>query len=475
MQVILNMKTFYFFILLFITADCFSQSAKEKLATAFAVFEKDEQFAHASIGFYVVDGKTGQVVFDRNSQLGLAPASTQKVVTSAAAYELLGKGFRYRSQMGYEGRVQDGILNGRLIFTGSGDPTLGSWRWKETSEESFTRKLLSAFKAKNIKAVNGDLLIDESKWESQATPNGWPWDDIGNYYGAGVWGVNWHENQYDLFLCPGNTIGDPVEILSTQPALNNIPFINELKTGKAGSGDNSIIYLPENGSVATIRGTVPAGVNKFKVSGSVPNGPQQMALTIEKSLKEGDINISGKSLTAMSYQLNGKKMQYKAEPLATIDSPPLDSISYWFLRESVNLFGEALVKTIAFEKKGQGSTEEGLAVIKELWKSKGVDPAELKIRDGSGLSPANRLTPHALVTIMQYARKQDWFASFNNGLPLQNGLKMKSGYIGGVRSYTGYVQSKNGEEYTFAFIINNFDGSPSGVREKMWKILDLLK
>lgn len=475
MQVILNMKTFYFLLLLFVTANCFSQPAKEKLTTAFTAFEKDEQFAHASIGFYVVNSKTGQVIFDKNSQLGLAPASTQKVVTSAAAYELLGKDFRYQSQVGYEGTIQNGILNGQLIFTGSGDPTLGSWRWKETSEESFTKKLLSAFRVKNINAINGNLLIDESKWESQATPNGWPWDDIGNYYGAGVWGVNWHENQYDIFFRPGKNVGDPVEILSTDPVLNNIPFINELKTGKAGSGDNSVIYLPENGSVATIRGTVPAGVNKFKVSGSIPNGPQQMALAIEKSLKEGSISISGKPLTAMSYRQSEKKLQYNATPLVSFDSPPLDSINYWFLRESVNLFGEALVKTIAFQKKGLGSTEDGIDLIKDLWKSKGIDNAELKIRDGSGLSPANRLTPHALVTIMQFAKKQDWFSSFNNGLPLQNGLKMKSGYIGGVRSYTGYVQSKSGEEYTFAFIINNFDGSPSAVREKMWKILDLLK
>lgn len=475
MQVILNMKTFYFFLLLFMTADCFSQSTKEKLTTAFADFEKDEQFAHAAIGLYVINSKTGEVLFDKNAQLGLAPASTQKVVTSAAAYELLGKDFRYTSQLGYEGTIQNGILNGKLIFTGSGDPTLGSWRWKETTEASFTGKLLSALRAKNITAINGDLLIDESKWESQATPGGWPWDDIGNYYGAGAWGVNWHENQYDLLLRPGHSVGDPVEIVSTQPALNNITFINELKTGKAGSGDNSIIYLPENGALAVIRGTIPAGVKTFKVSGSIPNGPQQMALTIEKSLKEGGISISGRPLTAMNYQLNEKKLQYNATSLAGFDSPPLDSVSYWFLRESVNLFGEALVKTIAFQKKGMGSTEDGLDIIRDFWKSKGIDNTALKIKDGSGLSPANRLTPHALVTIMQFARKQPWFASFSNGLPLQNGLKMKSGYIGGVRSYTGYAKDKNGAEYTFAFIINNFDGSPSAVREKMWRILDLLK
>ena len=95
--------------------------------------------------------------------------------------------------------------------------------------------------------------------------------------------------------------------------------------------------------------------------------------------------------------------------------------------------------------------------------------------DGSGLSPANRVTANALVTVMQYAQKQSWYPSFYNALPEQNGIKMKSGYIGGVRSYTGYIKSRSGTEYTFSFIINNYDGNPGAVREKMWKLMDILK
>ena len=135
-----------------------------------------------------------------------------------------------------------------------------------------------------------------------------------------------------------------------------------------------------------------------------------------------------------------------------------------------------MVKTIAYEKIKFGSTDSGVAVIKNFWKQKGIEPAALHIIDGSGLSPANRVTTHALVTVMQYARQQQqWFASFYNALPEINGIKMKDGYINGVRSYTGYIKNKTGNEYTFSFIVNNFDGSPGTVREKMWKVLDNLK
>jgi len=99
----------------------------------------------------------------------------------------------------------------------------------------------------------------------------------------------------------------------------------------------------------------------------------------------------------------------------------------------------------------------------------------MNITDGSGLSPANRVTTTVLVSVMEYAKKQNWFPSFYNALPEINGIKMKSGSIGGVVSYTGFIKSKRGVDYTFAFIVNNFDGSADEMRKKMWRLLDLLK
>jgi D-alanyl-D-alanine carboxypeptidase/D-alanyl-D-alanine-endopeptidase (penicillin-binding protein 4) len=156
-------------------------------------------------------------------------------------------------------------------------------------------------------------------------------------------------------------------------------------------------------------------------------------------------------------------------------SPSLDSINYWFLKKSINLYGEAFVKTIAYQKTGFGSTDSGIAIIKDFWNRNGIEKSALNIIDGSGLSPANRVTTNALVTVMQYARQQKWFPSFYYDLPEMNGIKMKDGYINGVRSYTGYVKSQSGVEYTFSFIVNNFDGNPGTVREKMWRVLDILK
>ena len=133
------------------------------------------------------------------------------------------------------------------------------------------------------------------------------------------------------------------------------------------------------------------------------------------------------------------------------------------------------MKTIAYEKTKVGSTDTGVNIIRDFWANKGIERSALKIIDGSGLSPANRVTTAALVTILQYAKQRPWFSSFYYALPEMNGIKMKDGYIGGVRAYTGYIKSATGAEYSFSFIVNNFDGSASEVRKQMWELLDLLK
>jgi serine-type D-Ala-D-Ala carboxypeptidase/endopeptidase (penicillin-binding protein 4) len=470
------MKTVYLIFSLMLATNCFAQSIAARLDAAMKTMQSDEQFKHAIISLFIVDSKTGKPVYDKNSQTGLAPASCLKVVTSVAAFELLKKDYRYATALGYDGAIAGSNLNGNLFVKASGDPTLGSWRWEHTKMDTVLQRIVAALKQNNIAAINGDLIVDESKWETQATPRGWTWDDIGNYYGAGARALNWHENQYDLVLKPGKNTGDAVEVMGTDPELQVSALVNELRTGKLGSGDNSIIYLPEDGVTAYVRGTVQSPPGKtITVSGAMPNASVSFAKALIDLLQKNNISLSGKIKTGVYYAVRSEKTPEATKSLFEFYSPTLDSINYWFLQKSVNLYGEAMVKTIAYEEKEFGSTDSGVSIIKNFWAEKGIERSALNMIDGSGLSPANRVTTNALVTVMQYARKQDWFASFMNALPLQNGIKMKSGSIGGVRSYTGFVKSKTGADYSFAFIINNYGGSAGTVREKMWKLLDILK
>lgn len=465
------MKLSFVFACLLSSAMLHAQPATDQLKNAMSRMEKDDQFQNASVSLYVVDAKTGQVIFEKNAQQGLAPASTQKVITSVSAYELLGQEYRYTTGIGYTGTVSGNQLNGDIIIRGNGDPTLGSWRWAATSEKKIHAGILAALKEKTIRQVNGSLVADLRNWDTQSTPRGWTWEDMGNYYGTGAWALNWHENQYNLVLAPGKSIGDAAKIIKTVPSVQGLAQLtSEVKTAAAGTGDNAVIYLPEYGTVGFVRGTIPMGKETFTIKGSIPVPHKVMQKGIAEMLEANGITMTTKDAPA-SFS-TGKAA---VSSLLQLESPSLDSINYWFIRESINLYGEAFVKTIALKQKGFAATDSGLAIMRYFWSSRGISKSELNIIDGSGLSPANRTTTHALVTVMQYARDKKWYPAFYHALPLMNGIKMKSGYISGVRSYTGYIKSRSGQEYTFAFVVNNFSGSPASVREKMWKLLDILK
>ncbi len=453
----------------------FSQTPAQRLSAALNRLQQDEQLSHALMSLYVVDAETGEVVIDKNSQLGMAPASTQKVITSVSAFDLLGKDFTYKTQLGYDGVISGRTLNGDLHFAGTGDPTFGSWRWAQTSEEMIFKKILEVFRQKNINQVNGNLVVSTHQWETQATPRGWTWEDIGNYYGAGASLLNWRENQYELLLKPGKVVGDSVSIIGTKPPLRGAKLFSELTTGAAGTGDKSIIYLPEMSPIGYVRGTIPLGKESFTVKGSFPFPAYQFLKTLQEKLAEEAVLVKGSVKSLEPVNRKKPAIPNNKTVLLNFISPSFDSMNYWFMKESLNLYGEAFVKTIAFEKKGFGATDSGLAIIRHFWSQRSIEKSALKIIDGSGLSPANRVTTHSLVTVLQYAKKQKWFPSFYHSLPEMNGIKMKSGYINGVRSYAGYIKSKTGAEYSFAFIINNFDGSAAAVREKMWQVLNILK
>jgi len=454
---------------------CVAQNMDAKLSMAIKNIEADDQLKHATISFYVVDSKSGKVVFDKNAQIGLAPASCQKVVTSVSAFEMLGKEYHYITDLAIDGQLKNEKLTGNIYLIGYGDPTLGSWRWTSTNEKNVLNNLIAAVQQKGIKEIDGNVFGYDRKWESNNTPRGWIWEDIGNYYGAGASSLNWRENQYDVILKAGEKVGDKATIEKIVPLLENVGLYSEVTTARKGSGDNAYIFLAPYGMSGFVRGTIPAGENSFKISGAMPNAAEQLTLTFVNELKAK--NIKG-ILFAGSYngiEVDKKDIPINPTTIFTITSPPLDSINYWFLKKSINLYGEAFVKTIAYEKTKFGSTDSGIAIIKDFWSQNGIEKSALNIIDGSGLSPANRVTTNALVTVMQYARQQKWFASFYYDLPEINSIKMKDGYINGVRSYTGYIKSKSGAEYTFSFIVNNFDGNPGTVREKMWKVLDILK
>lgn len=469
------MKFHLFYIFFFAsTSGLFSQSLTQKITKAYAEFEQDPQLGYGISSLTVINSKTGEVLFTKNGDIGLAPASTLKTITSASAYQILGKDFRWETALGYTGSITDGVLKGDLILKGSGDPTLGSSRYSQSKADVLLGKWVNAVKSAGIKKIGGRVIVDDSLFGTQTVPLGWIWQDIGNYYGAGATSASWRENEFGLVFKAGSKPGDQTQLIRTEPAIANLTIVNEVSTGKAGSGDNVYAYSSPYSDIVYLRGTYGLDLQKT-IKASVPDPALVLASELQDELQKSGITSQDKASTARLLNVQGKQLPLPTKVISLYQSPSLSQVVYWLNQKSLNLYAENLLKTLALNQGKDAGFEEGVQVIKDHWVSKGIDRNSLSVLDGSGLSPENRITTKTMARILQLAKSETWFASFYESLPLYNNMKMKSGSIRNVLCYTGYEESKQGVPVVFTFITNNYNGSTSAIKQKMFKVLDNLK
>ncbi len=468
------MRNLLCFFLIFCNCNVSAQPLPQRIASAYKKLASDQQLAFGATSLTVLNAETGEIVFSENGNMGLASASTLKTITAATAYHLLGKDFTWETTLGYTGAIAgDGTLNGDLIIKGSGDPSLGSDRYDQTKSETVLKRWVDAVSKAGIKRLAGRIIADDRLFGTQTMPGGWTWQDMGNYYGAGPSTLTWRENQFDLIFRPGS-VGQRAALLRTEPGMSYLKIINEVTTGRAGTGDNVYAYSAPYSNIVYLRGTYGIDLKKA-ISASVPDPAIDLAHNLKNRLNASGISAET-IITARELVADNLPMQPAARILDTYTSPSLEKIVYSFNQKSINLYGEHLVKTLAWKHGKEVTTPEGVNVIKDFWNKKlGIDKNAMNIYDGSGLSPANRITTMSIAQILQSVKTEPWFSSFYESLPVYNNMRMKSGSISDVIAYAGYQTSSTGTPLVFSIIMNNYSGSSSAARQKLFNVLDVLK
>ena len=185
------MKRLIFLVFIFKTA--FSQTVIQNLSKGWIKFAADTQLQYAQAGICVMDSKSGNVVFERNSKIAFAPASAQKIFTAIAAYEALGKDFLFQTHVGYNGAFNSGTINGvisttlkgDIIIIGNGDPTFGSSRYVSSSADIVLNKIEKGIRNLGVNTIEGNIVSIKDSFDMNPIPQDWMWGDMGNYYGAG--------------------------------------------------------------------------------------------------------------------------------------------------------------------------------------------------------------------------------------------------------------------------------------------------
>jgi len=467
------LKTSFIIILILVAGISHAQSPTQKLEQAYNNLLADIQTKYATVSLCVLDANSGKILYARNENLGVSTASTLKTIISATAFGVLGKDFKYQTTLGYNGTISiDGTLSGNLIIVGGGDPTLGSWRYPSSKEATILNSWVQAIKDAGIKKIDGSVIGDESVWGTQTTPDGWVWQDVGNYYGSGASGLTWRENQFDLHL-RANRSDNSVSIIKAVPAMPYLKIVNELKAGTEGTGDNVYAYLPALSNIAYLRGTWGLETPKSGISAALPDPAFDAAFRLQDTLQRIGIKVSAEATTSRILIADKKPVPVVSQKLTTISSPSLSEIIYCFNKKSVNLYGEHLIKTIAWKTGKTPTTKNGATAVVNYWGQKGIDKNALNILDGSGLSPGTRVTTFAMANVLFQAQQEDWFVDYYKSLPENNGMKLKSGTINDVSAFAGYYTAGSGNKYVIVININNYSGS--GINKKLFRVLDALK
>lgn len=432
---------------------------------------QDPSLKHAGVSITVMDVQSGQVIAAHQKDLCLIPASSLKVATTAAAISILGKDYTYKTQIQYDGSVQKELLNGNLFIKGSGDPTLGSDRFRETpSLTALMARFQNAIKQKGIRKISGFIIGDESYFESEARPPSWQLNDIGNSYGVGAWGLNIFENYYYLYFKQNPKKEIRPRIMGHYPKIPNLLLINEVRASE-DSIDNAYIFASPYANMYYVRGYLPVGKGFFTIKGAIPDPPYLAAYLLRQMLEKNGIKAAKKATTYFEFT----RARHRSSARTTIyvhESPPLSTIVKRTNLESNNLYCEALLKTLGKRVNYRADTYEGVDVVTKFWKNKGLDLEGFKMEDGSGLSPRNAVSSFHLASIMRAAAQDSViFETFYESLPeagstgtmsnmLRNTIawgrvKAKTGTMKAIKSYTGYARTKSNRLVTFSILINN--------------------
>jgi serine-type D-Ala-D-Ala carboxypeptidase/endopeptidase (penicillin-binding protein 4) len=418
----------------------------------------------AIAGVSIRDAATGEVIFERNADTRLRPASNMKLLTTAAALETLGQNYTFSTDVLSDGNIRGKTLKGNLYLKGKGDPTL----LKKDFDE-----LAAGLKKKGISSVSGNVIGDDSWYDNERYSADLSWPDEGEYYGAGVSALTVSPNEdYDagtviVEVNPADSPEKNAKVTLT-PETDYVKIVNRVRTVQDGEKKDIKIRREHGTNTIIVEGTIPlkAIASKSWVAVWEPTG---YALNIfKKSLQEQHIKLHGK--------VTEGKTPEKAKVLLTDKSMPLSQLLIPFMKLSNNGHAEALVKEMGKIVKSEGSWEKGLEVVKTNMKSMGINTDTLVLRDGSGISHVDLIPANQVSALLFAIQKKSWFPVYLKSLPvagnsdrmvggtLRNRMKntaaagnvqAKTGTISTVSTLSGYVTGKNGEKYIFSILLNN--------------------
>ena len=443
-------------------------SARAGLLRLVDSLTQDTTFRMAHWGVLIMDPEVGDTIVSINAGKLFMPASNQKLITGAAALELLGPDYTWNTPILLRGTTRSGTFRGDIVVMGSGDPSWSDAMRSDSALNAFA-PIADALSARGIRRVVGRVIAEGDAFPDAPLGFGWAWDDLDFGYSAGADELMFNENFFRVIVQAGARVG----ARATARLLPDIGFPKLDISATTRARDDSItadtapltVAYDSVASRVNVTGTVRLG-DSTVISRAYRQPNDAVRAAIRTSLVSRGIRFTdGAAAPALA----------RADTLDVLSSPPLRDVHLRMQKPSQNQIAETLFKTIALERTGVGSADSARAVIERQLEAWGITQAEAAVRDGSGLSRHDYVSPRAIVRLLTVMQSHPSFDAFYAALPVAGvdgtiasrmratpaagNLRAKTGFVDKARSLSGYVNTADGHQLVFSILCNNWVGS----------------
>ncbi len=433
----------------------------QSLAAALSSQVTQAQRLASELGVHVVEVESGAEVYSYHAETPLILASNTKLLTTAAALELLGPDFKFETPLLARGAVVGGVLQGDLAVVGSGDPNI-SGRFTEGDSLAIFRGWARVLAERGIREVAGDLYLVHGLFEPLALKPEWPADQLARWYEAPVRALSFNDNCILVRALPGSRPGARARV-EFDPPIDFLGLRGQVLTTASARNQRFVVTREPDSREIVVAGKALAGGHPLEAWVTVPDPVEYFGAALRLALKQEGIEVRG--ATTPVAELPGDVW----ERLASHTSDLLGTLAVTN-QLSQNFYAESLFKTVAAQTGGEGSWREGVRVVEGFLRGAGWQDGFTLI-DGSGMSRGNRAKPSQLTSLLRYMFFGAHGAEYMRSLPIsgspvgawkrrlatapyRGNVLAKTGTLSGVSALSGYAKSVKGKLYAFSIVFN---------------------
>jgi serine-type D-Ala-D-Ala carboxypeptidase/endopeptidase (penicillin-binding protein 4) len=412
------------------------------------------------VGILAYSMDRNEILFELGADKLVIPASVSKLFTAYTALKKLKPTSNFETSLWIQGPVMDGRLAGDIFIKGGGDPSLVSERlWMLVNE--LTRA--------GIKKITGDIVVDDSFFDKERTPETRPSYLTDQAYNAPIGALSFNFNTTTIYVKPAESAGKP-PIVYTDPENSYVDVVNQASTGREGSKNTIQVKRTEFvkgdiGDTVLLRGSVPLDHKEMRFYRNIVNPSLYAAHMFKNFWEQRGMRLDGK--------IREGAVPAKARQILNFESLPLWQVVWGMNKFSNNFVADQILKKVGAEVWGApGTMDKGVKALQDALEDIGISPKSYTIIDGSGLTRKTRVTARQIVKVLSTAASDisiapEFIASLGvggedgtlrNRFPSEithSTIRGKTGSLDGVNALAGYMTSKDKENIAFAIILND--------------------